>query len=193
MELRHLRLIAAVSRRGTLSSAGQQLHLTQSALSYQLKEMERELGTELFHRINRKLVLSSAGKIMLRTADHILAELDRAREEVKQEICGKSGTINLSTHCYTCYHWLPQVLNSFSKDHQNIKIEIHPEYTREPFEALLDNSLDLIITTLPGDEKHLAYKELFWDQQLVVVSQDHPWSAKEWIDPELLSKENLII
>ncbi len=193
MELRHLRLIAAVSRNGTLSSAGRQLHLTQSALSHQLKEVERELGTELFHRINRKLVLSSAGKIMLRTADHVLAELDKAKEDIKKEICGKSGTIHLSTHCYTCYHWLPQVLTSFARDHQNIEIEVHPEYTREPFQALLDNTLDLIITNLPEQEKHIAYRELFWDQQLLVVSSNHPWAAQEWIDPQQLSTECLII
>jgi len=68
MEIKHLKLIETVSEEGSLTKAVDKLFLTQSALSHQLKEMESQLGTQVFHRVNKKLVLTGAGKIVLKSA-----------------------------------------------------------------------------------------------------------------------------
>ncbi len=193
MDLRHLKMIQAVARNGTLSKAGKQLHLTQSALSHQLRELEEELGTPVFHRINRRLVLSHAGKILLQAAGNIMAELELAHQQIRKEISGETGDIKLSTYCYTCYHWLPGVLNQFHKNNKKINIEILPEYTRNPLDGLLNGSLDLVITNLHFDSRKIAYQELFWDQQLAVVSDDHPWAVKSHVMPGDFNDENIII
>ncbi len=193
MEIRHLRLVQAVARLGTLSSASKELNLTQSALSHQLKEAELELGTPLFHRMRKRLVISNAGKIMLRAATNIMHELEQATAEISQEICGESRTINLSTHCYTCYHWLPKLLTTFSKDHPNIRIQIQPDHTREPWQGLLDRDLDLVITHAKHDDQRFGYEELFWDEQLAVVNTEHPWAVKDHIEAEDFSEADLII
>ena len=143
--------------------------------------------------MNKKLVLSHAGQIMLETATKVLDQLDAAQEQIKKEVYGEMGTINLSTQCYTCYHWLPSVLKTFDKNRQNIHLNILPEYTRQPIPALLQNKLDLVITNLQVDSPKVAYKELFWDEQLAVVAEDHPWASKSFISPEDFSQENLII
>ncbi|NND34855.1 MAG: LysR family transcriptional regulator [Saprospiraceae bacterium] len=193
MELRHLKMIQAVAKVGTLSQASKQLNLTQSALSHQLREIEEELETPLFHRMNKKLVLSHAGQIMLETASSVLNKLEEARQEIRKELCGDMGTINLSTQCYTCYHWLPSVLKTFALHQEKIKLNILPEYTREPIPALLNGELDLVITNLMGESDKIAYRELFWDEQLVVVGEDHPWALKPFISAEDFAEENLII
>jgi LysR family transcriptional regulator for metE and metH len=193
MELRHLRLVEAVAKSGTLSKAGIQLNLTQSALSHQLREVEDELGTPLFYRMNRKLVLSSAGKIMLKTAGHVIASLEQAKAEIQKEITGETGEINLSTYCYTCYHWLPKMIKVFSNQNGQIQIRILPEYTRIPLQGLLEKKIDLVITGVMLDHADIDYKELFWDQQLAVVAADHPWAKKAFIEPEDFAAENLII
>ena len=84
MEIRHLRLVKEVAEKGSLTKAMDKLFLSQSALSHQLKEIESQLGAPLFHRINKKLVLTGAGKIILESAEKILEELEQAEISVKR-------------------------------------------------------------------------------------------------------------
>ena len=107
MEIRHLKLIREVARTKSLSKAKDSLYLSQSALSHQLKEVEGQLGTQLFHRVNKQLILSTAGKMVLDSAEKVLTELESTERSIKKYVSGQSGTIRLATQCYTCYHWLP--------------------------------------------------------------------------------------
>ncbi len=193
MELRHLKLIDMVAREGTLSQASRKLHLTQSALSHQLKEIEEELGTLMFNRVNKRLEISEAGNIVRRASLNIQKELDTAKNEIDKLQNGIKGQIRLSTECYTCYHWLPQVIRSLESDYKNINIEVLPEYTKRHFEGLLDHELDLVITSLYSSDPNIAYKELFSDEQLLVVSQEHPLSTRPFVTPEDFKNETLLI
>ncbi len=96
MEIKHLKLIETVSEEGSLTKAVDKLFLTQSALSHQLKEMETQLGTQVFHRVNKKLVLTGAGKIVLKSAKKILKEIDDIQLEIKKYISGETGNIRLA-------------------------------------------------------------------------------------------------
>ena len=84
LELRHLRLIRALSQSGGMSAAAKQLHLTQSALSHQLKVLEDSLGCELFIRHGKKLIMSAAGLRVLKTADDVFNELCEMKEDLNQ-------------------------------------------------------------------------------------------------------------
>ncbi len=75
MEIRHLRLIKAIVEEGSITRAIDKLYLTQSALSYQLKEAEHQLGTKIFLRVNKKMVLTKAGEKLYETANEILEKL----------------------------------------------------------------------------------------------------------------------
>jgi LysR family transcriptional regulator for metE and metH len=83
LEVRHLRLVRAVAAFGGLTSAGRELHLTQSALSHQLRDVETRLGTPLFRRIGKRMVLTSAGECLRRSADEILSTLEQTEEAIK--------------------------------------------------------------------------------------------------------------
>ena len=92
MEVKHLRLIKAVADKGSLTKAMETLYLSQSALSHQLKELETQLGAKLFHRVNKKLMLTGAGKIVLDSADRVLKEIERTERAVKQYVGGDEGS-----------------------------------------------------------------------------------------------------
>lgn len=77
MELKYLRLIETIAQEGSLSKAAEKLYLTQSALSHQLKEVEGQIGTQAFYRINKKLVITDAGNILLAAAKRILPEIEK--------------------------------------------------------------------------------------------------------------------
>ena len=193
MEIRHLKLVEAVAEEGSLTKAVDRLFLTQSALSHQLKEIENYLGSPLFHRVNRKLVLTGVGKIVLRTAKKVLKEIDDIELQIKSLVNGETGNIRLSTECYTCYHWLPPLLRQFHREFPNVDVNIFPEYTSNPIKELLNGKIDLAITSSPDEDSNIIYRELFRDEQVVLVSADHPWAHKDHVEPKDFATENLLL
>src|SRR6202163_4107801 len=113
LEVRHLKLLVTVAEEGSVTEAGRRLHVTQSALSHQLRDAEEKLGTALFLRLGKKMVLTPAGEKMLVCARKVLDELRAAEGQIEGLNGGTRGVIRVSTECYTCYHWLPPVLKKF--------------------------------------------------------------------------------
>src|SRR5262245_44861587 len=107
LELRHLRLVLAIAEEGSVTRAGPRLHLSQSALSHQLLDLEKRLGVGLFERVGKRMVLAPAGERLLTSARGVLDEVERAEEEIRAAALGQRGVLRLTTQCYTVYHWLP--------------------------------------------------------------------------------------
>lgn len=193
MELRHLRLVEAIASEGNLSRAGEKLHLSQSALSHQLKGLEEELGTQLFHRTKKQLLITNAGKIVLNSAREIISKIKETEREVKEHLFGHVGEIKLSTECYTCYQWLPSVMSAFHEKYPNVDINIFPEYTYRSIEKLLEGKIDLVITDIKPRAKEVISQKLFTDDIVVLVSRNHPWAKRDFIEPSDFAEESLII
>jgi LysR family transcriptional regulator for metE and metH len=115
LEIRHLKLVTAIAETGSVTRAGNCLHLTQSALSHQLRDVEEQLGAPLFERKNRKMTLTAAGERLLHSARTVMAELERAQREIQKRGTAAQGLIRLSTQCYPVYHWLPARLKLFQR------------------------------------------------------------------------------
>lgn len=193
METRHLRLIKAIVEEGSIVRAMTRLHLSQSALSYQLKEAELQLGAPVFYRRNKKLILTPIGKKMYATANHVLKEIDAAEAEIKKMMNGENGTVRISTECYTSYHWLPAVLKKFKDVFPNVDIEIVFEATHRPIEKLIEGELDLAITSNPEQIDKVEFIQLFSDEMLAVVSAQHPWAHKPYVEAADFADVSLII
>ncbi len=188
MEIRHLRLIKAIVEEGSITKAIDKLHLTQSALSHQLKEAEYQLGTKIFLRANKKLTLTKAGEKLYQTANEILDKLSDTEKEIKQLIFGEIGA-----ECYSSYHWLPSVLKQFQLLYPNIELKIVMEATHYPLQKLLANVLDIAIVSDPIKDDNIKYLELFQDEMVMVVSENHPWVNKKFVVAEDFVNEHLLI
>ncbi|MDN5202478.1 LysR family transcriptional regulator [Fulvivirgaceae bacterium BMA10] len=193
MEIRHLRLVKEVAEKGSLTKAMDTLFLSQSALSHQLKEIENQLGASLFHRVNKKLILTGAGKIVLDSAERILDELDNAKLSVKKYASGNKGTLRVSTQCYTCYHWLPSLMIEFNKEFPNVEIEIFPEPNTDTVKQVLNGTIDLAIASENIDDPNLKSIELFTDEMMALVPANHPWAKRKYVNPVDFEEENVII
>lgn len=191
IETRHLKLIAAVSLEKSVTRAGGRLHLTQSALSHQLRDLEERLGTPLFHRINKRMLLTQAGERLLRSAHGVLAELKSAEDDIAQIAAGGHGSLRISTECYTCYHWLPEMMKEFSRRFPKVEVKILLEATHRPIEALLDGRLDVAIVSDLVPDKRLIYRPLFGDEVVVVMAPSHPLAAREFITPRDFADQTL--
>jgi LysR family transcriptional regulator for metE and metH len=104
LEIRHFRLVQAIAEEGTVTAASRRLHLTQSALSHQLKDIEDRLGVPLFLRLGKKMILTPAGGKLLGSARPILDEVQRLEEEVANLARESEGVLRIATECYTAYH-----------------------------------------------------------------------------------------
>jgi LysR family transcriptional regulator for metE and metH len=193
MEIRHLRLVKAIAEEGSITAAIDKLHLTQSALSYQLKEAEQQLGTKIFLRTNKKMVLTRAGEKLFETASEVLRIMDESEREIKRLIFGESGEIRISTECYSGYHWLPAVMKQFQLLYPNIELKIVMEATHYPLQKLLAGLLDIAITSDPVRDAKIKYIQLFHDEMVAVVPEDHSWTKKKFVVAEDFTDQHLLI
>jgi LysR family transcriptional regulator for metE and metH len=193
MEIRHLRLIKAIVEEGSITKAIDKLHLTQSALSHQLKEAEYQLGTPLFLRTNKKLTLTKAGEKLYGIANEILDKLSETELQIKQMVFGEFGEIRISTECFSSYHWLPSVLKQFHHLYPNVELKIVTEATHYPLQKLLDNAIDIGIVSDQIKNDKIKYLELFQDEIVMAVAENHPWVNKKYVVAEDFANEHLII
>lgn len=201
LEVRHLKLVVAIADAGGVTRAGERLFLTQSALSHQLKDIEQRLGSPLFIRAGRRMVLTPAGQRLLEAARTILAELERTEAEIAAGgNGGPTGLLRLTTECYTCYHWLPPVLADFQDAWPRIEVRLVPEATRRPLAALAAGELDLAIMGHRTDEpvplptgRRYASMPLFDDELVMIASPNHRLAKQTYVSAEDFAEETVML
>ena len=193
LDLRHLQLVQAIAEEGSVTRAGLRLHLTQSALSHQLRDAEDRLGVRLFERVGRRLLLSAAGERLLRSARAVLAELARAEEELGEGGAGARSLIRLTTQCNTVYHWLPPLLRLFHRPHPDVDLEVVAGATSDPIPALVSGAIDLAIVFRPVRDRRVALRPLFRDEMVVVLPPAHRLGRVPFVSAEHLAPEHLIL
>ena len=193
LELRHLKLVLAIHEASSVTAASEQLNVTQSALSHQLKEIEGRLQTPLFLRVRKKMILTPAGEAVLRAARPVLQQVQAAEEEIRQLNGDHAGTITISTQCYTCYHWLPPMLSRFQKRYPDVNVNIDVDATRSTVAALLEGRIDVGILNRVPEDQSLDLTPLFEDELLLVTSDRHPLAKSAWVRPSQIASEHLIL
>jgi LysR family transcriptional regulator for metE and metH len=193
LELRHLRLVAGIADAGSMTKAAEQLHLTQSALSHQLRDIEGRLGTPFFTRLGRRMVLTAAGRRVLDSARRVIAEVERAEQDVRRLAGHGDGTIRVCTQCNTGYHWLAPLLAAFQRKHPRVVVHIAADATARPVEALLDGRVDLAILIDPPADRRFRLRPLFADEMVAIVAKTHSLAKKRWVGAADLAPEHLLL
>lgn len=192
MEIRHLQLVKTVYEEGSLTNAARELHLSQSALSHQLRDLEEELHVSVFNRVNKKLLLTQAGQVLLESSKKILNELNGTKREINKLVDGEAGIIRLSTQCYTCYHWLPSIMKTFKRRYPNVEIEIKTKNKSTTVDNLLKGELDIALVYRQSKDPNIRYINFLEDEIVVIFSSGHPFNKKEIILPSDFKKQTLI-
>ena len=193
VEVRHLRLVAAVAGVGSLTRAGDQLHLTQSALSHQLRDIESRLGAALFLRVGKRLVLTPAGERLLTSAKDVLERLRQTEHDIRTMGRDRAGVLRITTECYTCYHWLPPLLLRYRRKFPRVEVRIDVEATRRPIEMLLAGKLDLAIISSTVNDRRLVSRPLFSDELVVIASRRHRFAQQTHVKIAEMRDETLFI
>jgi LysR family transcriptional regulator for metE and metH len=193
LELRHLRLVAGIADAGSMTRAAERLHLTQSALSHQLRDIEDRLGTPFFTRLGRRLVLTTAGRRVLDAARRVLPDIERAEADVRRLAGHGDGTIRVCTECNTGYHWLAPLLAAFHRKHPRVSVHVAADATAGPVNALLDGGVDLAILIDPAPDRRFRLRPLFEDEMVAIVAKSHRLAKKRWAGADDLAAEHLLL
>jgi LysR family transcriptional regulator for metE and metH len=193
LELRHLHLVQAVVEEGGITPAGSRLGLSQSALSHQLGEIERRLQVALFHRSGKRLILTPAGERVLRAARSVLPELERTELELSQNITEALGTIRLGTECFTCYQWLPAILQRFTGRFPLVEFRLVTQIIENIGQALTSRKVDVAILTQVNRSRHLRLTDLFTEELMVVTAGGHRLAEKQYLRPKDLVGQTLFV
>jgi len=193
LDVRHLHLIAAISDTGGVTAAAAKLHLTQSALSHQLRDAEGRLGARLFDRVGRRMRLTPAGERLLRAARPILESLDQAEQDIRRAGRGDAGPLRITTQCHTVYHWLPGRLKIFRRSHPDVEVQIVAGATDEPLVWLLEGRIDLAIASRFGRDHRLASRSLWSDEMVVVMHPHHPLARRRQIEARDFADQHLFV
>ncbi len=190
LEIKHMRMICSIAESSNMTKAAEKLCITQSALSQQLKDIENKLGTDLFFRARKKMILTEVGIQLLDTAVNVLEAVDQAERTISQKIKGETGELKVGTQCIFCYKWLPQVLRLFHAKYPHVEIEVGNSL--DLVEELEEKKYDLIISgAIPTAEVYTAVP-LFKDQLVCIMPKDHPLAACSFIQLEDFIGKNLL-
>jgi LysR family transcriptional regulator, regulator for metE and metH len=182
LERIHLSVLREVDRRGSLTAAAKTLGLTQSALSHAVRRMEQQFGTKIWQREGRGLRLMPAGRYLLSLAQRLLPQLDHAEQIVDQFARGERGTLRVGMECHPCYRWLLQIVEPYLRRWPDVDLDVRQRFQFGGIGALFGHEIDLLVTPDP----------VFDYEQVLVVSQRHPFAGRAYVVPADLEGETLI-
>lgn len=192
IELRHLRTLLALRETGSLVEAAERVHLTQPALSHQLKDLEGRVNSPLFVRKTRPVEFTRAGLRLLALADQILPEVRKAERDVARLAGSEQGRLHMAIECHSCFQWLMPTVDYFRDHWPEVEIDIPSGHHFDPLPALAREQLDLVITADPQALEGVHYAPLFRYEGLLAVARQHAYAGKLFIKPQALADQTLI-
>jgi len=192
IDLKHLRTLSALAETGSLTAAAERLHLTQSALSHQLKALEAQLDAPLFVRKSRPLRLTRQGERLLQLAREVLPKVEAARRDLQRMASGEAGRLFIAIECHSCFAWLMPTLDRYRHLWPEVEVDLAASLAFDPLPALAAGELDLVVTSDPRSIDGIHYEPLFRYQALLAMSPGHPLAEKAHVDPDDLATETLV-
>ena len=194
MELSQLRTFRVVAETLNFTRAAERLHLTQSAVSHQIKALEKELGEPLFIRTKRGVKVSQVGKVALEHAERILDEADAMREHVSGREHTPIGRVRAAAATQAFVHLFAPLFESFMRKHPRIELSFRTTVsTDQTVTDILDGAADVGFASVPVYSPTLHVTELFEDELVLVVGKKHPLANQQEVRVEQLEGERLIL
>lgn len=192
VELRHLRAFLVLAEELNFTRAAARLHVVQQALSTQIRQLEDDLGVELFTRTTRRVALTAAGESLRAHAPSVLQRLDAALDDVRQHGAGEGGPLTLGLLATASLDITPALLRAFAVERPQAEVSIRNVSFDDPSGGVRDGRADVALVWRPFDEQGLACEPLFTDQRVAVLPADHPLAAQPFVDADALAAEPFV-
>lgn len=194
MEIRQLRAFVAIAEAGTFTAGARRVHVTQAAISMQIRQLENELGSRLFVRAPRKVVLTEAGEHLLHRARHILREHDAAQDEIAELAGAERGRLRVgSASAMVTTDPLPKILKELRRQHPRAEVSVTSGTSEALVDQILAGELDLAFVSLPVEARGIQTERLNEDQLVAIASSRHRLAKQRAVSAYTLAGEKLIL
>lgn len=194
LDVRHLRMLVAVSELGSLTAAAAALHLTQSALSHQLREAEERVEAALFLRRNGRMVPTPAASALIKTAKTLLAELTQAESHAAPRHSAEAGILRVSTDCIACYQSWSEYSLEFRERCPQVEVQVNMEAAGRPLDALMNGEIDLaVINQLAPGNKQFSSRLVIRDEMMAVFARNHPLARKQYLEIQDFAGQEVLV
>jgi LysR family transcriptional regulator, cyn operon transcriptional activator len=178
MELRHLRYFDAVAETLNFTRAAERLHVTQSTLSHQIKQLEDELGTALFDRSAKRVRLTEAGEILRSHMTPALEQIDLGLKALRSPGEAITGSIRLGTTPSFNTQMVPQCVATLLKSYPGIQVTVEELSAGQILKRLRSGHLDMAVSYPPGEGSDLWFEPLYNEELRLIVGIRHPLARR---------------
>lgn len=192
LEIRHLRSLIALAECGTLSRAADRVHLTQSALSHQLRLLEAHYHARLVERDGRSLKLTRAGERLVAVGREVLGQIQEAERDLARLASQPAGSLRIALECHTCFDWLLPIMHVFRKDWPEVTLDLVSGFHPTPLQLLDDGEADLIVGSPTKARRGVVRHPLFRFEVMAVLPTDHRLRHKRYLSADDFASETLI-
>ena len=194
MEIRQLRAFVAIAESGTFTAGALKVHVTQAAISMQIRQLENEVGARVFVRAPRHVILTEAGEHLLQRARQILREHDAAVDEIAELAGAERGRLRIgSASAMILTDQLPKILKELRKQHPAAEIAVASGTSESLVDQILAGELDIAFVSLPVDVRGIQTERLSEDQLVAIASPRHKLAKQRTISAYTLAGEKLIL
>jgi DNA-binding transcriptional LysR family regulator len=192
-ELRHLRYFVVVAEELNFSRAATRLHMAQPPLSVAIRQLEEELGTELFVRTSREVRLTDAGRALLDGARRTLSEADRAVATARRTGAGQLGQLRLAFSWSARFDTLPVLGRAFRAEHPEIELLSQEMWNAQMIPALLDRTVDVAISLCPELSSGIHSEPIRSEAVVALLAESHPMAGRRSIKLSELADEPFLL
>ena len=193
VELRHLRYFIAVAEELNFSRAAERLHMAQPPLSAAIRQLERDLGVELFHRTTREVRLTDAGRAFLAGARRTLADADQAAEDAKRAAAGALGRLRIAYSWSTRFETLPALGRAFRAGHPDVELLAQEMWNARMPLAFGSGSIDIALSLCPEIAAELDLAPIRNERLVALLPAAHPLAREHEIPLSALAGEDFIL
>ncbi len=193
MNFNHLKIFWAVAKNLSYSRAAQELYISQSTVSIQVKKLEEELGVDLFEQLGKKIYLTKAGEELFAYAGKIFSLADEAKVAIDELKGIHSGRLVIGASTTPGIYILPPIISSFQQKYPDLDISLEVSNTHKVQEQLVANELDLGVVGQELANDQLYIELLLHDELVIITSADHALAAEPSISIDELARERIIL
>ncbi len=194
MEIRQLRSFLAIAETRSFTRAAQRVHLTQAAVSAQIKVLESEIGTPLFARVNKKVFATEAGELLLPRAQKLVRGHDEALFALAEIAQAERGRLRIGTaSTMASIHPLPNILAELKRRHPQARVAVFRDTSAGIVARILSNDLDLGLVSLPVEAPDIRAESLQRDLLVAIVPPAHRLARQRSVTARQLADEPLIL
>ena len=193
MELRHLRYFVALAEQLNFTAAAEKVHITQSTLSHQIRQLEDELGRPLFERGARKVTMTLTGEAFLERARNALREVDEGIWTVRMAAEEMNGVVRVGTTHTFNMRIVPRCISMFLETYPSVRVEVLEMSGDDIASALAKGELDIGVAYKPQSTRGLRFESLYTEEMMLAVGVRHPFAKRRFVRMSELHLQKIVV